>query len=136
MFVRQYRALSSLLPRLCKEWSLKDPSCILEDASKRLEIAGIAGLLAQHPILCPPEEVCVQGNFSLGPSHTGVIVENDLLWQTAVHALSRRIGWSRDRLPRLCLSLGNHQFLPVRVRLCEYMLPSLLLPGTPAAIQV
>src|SRR6266566_6950571 len=46
------------------------------------------------------------------------------------------IGGDRHRLPRLCLSLRNHEFLSMCVGPCEQLLPSPLLPGTLTSIQI
>src|SRR6266487_4649917 len=94
-------------------------SGMIEDSSKYLEIAEVSVLLSEHPILCSPKEVCIQGNFSSRPAHTGVIVSDDLFRQTTVHALPVWVGWDRHCLPRLCLSLSNHQFLPMSASPCE-----------------
>ena len=111
-------------------------SDMLKDASKCLEIAGVAGLFAQYPILCSPEEVCIQRRFLMRPAHTSVIVEDDLLRQTTVHALPGWIRWSCDRLPRLRLSLGNHQFLSMRADASGQLFPFPPLPNVLASIQV
>src|SRR5947208_3319082 len=97
---------------------LKVNFCMFKDSSKYLEIAGVSALLSEHPILCSPKEICIQGDFSSRPAHTGVIVGDDLFWQTTVHALPEWIGWDRHRLPRLCLSLSNHQFLSMSPSPC------------------
>src|SRR6266849_4009578 len=88
-------------------------SGMFEDSSKCLEIAGVSALLSENPILCSPKEVCIEGSFSSRPAHPRVIVCDDLFRQTTVHTLSVGVGWDRHCLPRLCLSLSNHQFLPM-----------------------
>jgi hypothetical protein len=51
---------------------------LLKDARKCLEIACVSVLLARHPVLRAPEEVCIKRSILPGPAHTGVIVVNNL----------------------------------------------------------
>src|SRR5205085_11458898 len=106
-----------------------DASRILEDPSKRPHVARVAALLPQHPVLGSPEEVGVQPEVPRpGPAHTLVVGLKHLLRHTAVHPPAVRIGGSRHRLPRLCLSLRDHQLSSMRVSPCPQLRASPLLP--------
>src|SRR5438067_6799636 len=112
-------------------------SHILEDPSKRPDVARISALLSQHPVLGSPEEVRVQAESPRpGPAHALVVVLYHLLGQAAIHSPAVWIGGRRHRLPRLCLPLGDHQLPSMRVSPGAQLLASALLPGAPAAVQV
>src|SRR5579871_2076432 len=111
-------------------------SSLFQNTSKRLQIAGVCALLSQHPILCPPKEISIQWGFLPNPTHAGVIVGNDLFWQTTIQTLFVQTGRNRHTFPRLGLAFGDEQRSPMGMPPGEHLLCSLARSATLASIQV
>src|SRR5262249_55136895 len=109
----------------------------LQDTCKCLEIAWVAALVAQYPILGAPEEVGIQGRRPRnGPLHAVIVVLDHMLWQAAIHRGIARVGWRRNGLPGFRLSLGNHYPAPGAGGPCEQALSPALVPLALAAIEI
>src|SRR6202521_533186 len=125
----------SSLRRLPRKRSIA--SGVLENAGKRVKVAGVAGLPAQDPVFSPPEEVRVQPKIRPpSPPHALVVVLNHLLWHAAAHRPAVRI-WRRcHSLPRFGLPLGDHQAPSTRAGPREQLPLSSLVPAALGAVKV
>lgn len=109
-----------------------------QDAGERLEVAGVAVLLAEQPVFGAPEQVgpwtCVRVTE---PAHAAVVIPDDLFGQAAVHHPVVGIRGRGNRFPGLRLAFGDHHPSPGRRGgPAEDLRPPVLLPWMAAAIQV
>src|SRR5204863_1925330 len=110
---------------------------VLEDASKRLEVARVAALLAAHPVFGTPEEVGVERTLTTRIRCEPLVVGVDQVFgQTAVHPEALRIRRCGHGLPRLGLAFGNHQLAAVLRGLSRQLAAPPHMPGHPTPVHV
>src|SRR5467141_3657462 len=79
-----------------------------------MQVARVAGAVAQYPVLCAPEEVGIERVLGPRPADGGVVISDQLLRWAAVESTTPWVGRDGDRFPWLRLSFGHHHPLPLR----------------------